>query len=269
MKLLLVTISLAFASFSTSYCQLFDPTFFSKTEEEKSKLLQEAAKQQGIYREFESVRQFLVNDRILEKYYPELAKKVTLLDYKAFQLVSNGLTANRIKELKKYGIDVFEELYNNPKIFSARRVILLSPIVVEAQAVTPIHTDLSIPDGFASSTIFRVKNQLKGTIKLNDSSSIIIRQAEYNADSEPNYKYGRYEVYEAILTSGRTYLIPLSQQQYFEQAKKYNNAFTIEQYQNYYLNLFTYFELLREQSKELAEIREFCATLNLVFAKIK
>jgi glutamyl/glutaminyl-tRNA synthetase len=94
------------------------------------------------------------------------------------------------------------------------------------------------------------------------------RQLEYLSDSSPNYAYGRYEVYEAVLSSGDTYVVSLSREEYEKQRTKATSAQT-EQHKNYYANHFSYFERFSETTKELRDIREFCSILKKVCDTIK
>ena len=101
--------------------------------------------------------------------------------YSAWILTFSSLTVQDIRNLLLNKINIIEQTIFYPTLEGA---ILLASATVEAEVTKSTTQDHKIPDGYATSTILKIKRLLRGNIDVGIDSTIVLRQPSSSIDSD-------------------------------------------------------------------------------------
>lgn len=263
-------------------------SYFKANQRMKAEVL-ERMRQSGYTNEFQQLLDFLKQKVISEKNNPQWVHATSILFEESEKLIQLDWTLKRVQEIQKHGIDVYNSSFGD-SISSIKKIILLSPLLLEARVIKTTHPDtITSKDFFTTSTILKVIRVFKGDIH---DSIIVIRQ---------NHRIFANDARTGVfLERGKQFIFPLYQESYLKGVDRWNNSYpqraSIKPHSNYYANntdfylcthdkaLYPLWEKAPEDDEfltwinyipqkatqaQIDEIQSLCKTINEIFQKTR
>jgi hypothetical protein len=239
-------------------------TGYVKGEKQRKERLYREVANLDLGRTYLEMRNFIVEDSVYEKYGYGYVKGSSAPDELAYGLALGRLSMPVIKEMQSYGVDIFKYLLPES---SPQGRALISPVIVEVEALTQLVEDRSPDDELDASVEVRVINVLKGNKIVAAGSTIVIRDNAYSP--MPEHLRDNYKVLSP--KKGERYLLCISYEQYRNYVVANKKPIPSKTY--YVCSLWLPLSLIgreiTEHDKSLAtSILELCNRLQNVFNKL-